>query len=67
MTRLTIPELAAHLRCGEWAAARLVRTGQIEGSKVAGRWLVTEQAADAYVASQSNQAPSRQRRRRRAS
>ena len=65
--RLLIPELAERLRCSPWFASRLCRTGQIEAFKVAGAWQVTEAAADAYVAAQSNQAPSRQRRRRRAS
>lgn len=63
-TKLTIPEIAAKLRCGEWKAARLVRTGAIEAEKPAGKWLATEAAVDAYSATTSNRSTTRRRRRR---
>ena len=62
MNRLTLEEVAARLRCGHSTAGKLLRTGQIEASKVAGKWLATESAVDAYVAAKSNRARKRRAR-----
>jgi len=62
---LTVPEVAARLRCKEWAARRLINApGGIRASKVAGRWLVHEDDLAAYLESQANRPKARQRRRR---
>lgn len=61
---LTIPEIAARLRCTEWHVARLIRAGRIEATKPAKCWLATPEAIEAYKASMSNAAPARRRRRR---
>lgn len=62
--RLTVPEIAAKLRCSEWFAVRLCRSGRIEATKPAGKWLATPAAVDAYEATTKNTAPTRRRRRR---
>lgn len=62
---LLTPEQAAELLPfgnADWIRAQL-RTGRLDGSKVAGRWLVTEDAITAMVAAGSN-ATTRRRRRR---
>lgn len=64
MSRLTVPEIAARLRCSEWKAVRLCRSGLIEATKPAGKWLATPAAVDAYEETTSNRAPTRRRRRR---
>ena len=62
--RMTVPEIATRLRCSEWFAVRLCRSGRIEATKPAGKWLATPAAVDAYEATTNNQAPTRRRRRR---
>lgn len=62
---LTVPEIAARLRCGEGTAKRLCASGALEASKVAGRWLATAESVGDYVQAQSNRTQSVQRRRRR--
>lgn len=61
---LTVPEVAARLRCSEWAARRLINAPDgIRAAKVAGRWLVEPDDIDAFLDKKAN----RRRRRRRAS
>lgn len=67
MSDLTIPEIAAHLRCSETKAGQLCRSGAIEAFKPAGKWLASPEAVDAYKATTSNRVQSVQRRRRRRS
>lgn len=64
MSELLTPEAAAdELPFGnaDWIRQQL-RTGRLEGSKVAGRWLTTREAIEAMVAAGTN---STRRRRRR--
>ena len=58
---LTLPEVAATLRCSERYAADLMRAGTLTASKVGGKWVTTGEHIAAYVARQSN---NRRRRRR---
>jgi excisionase family DNA binding protein len=65
MTRLTVPEAAARLRCHDNTVRKLIGApGGIRAAKVAGRWLIHEDDLDAYEASQANKPKPRQRRRR---
>ena len=43
-TLLTLPETCGRLRCGRTAALGLIHSGQLVASKVAGKWLVSEQS-----------------------
>lgn len=61
---MTVPEVAEHLRCSEWAVRSLAREGALRGSLVSGRWLFTREDIDEYVDSLANRAPARRRRRR---
>ena len=58
---LTLPEVAATLRCSERYAADLMRAGTLTASKVGGKWVTTGEHIASYVARQSN---NRRRRRR---
>lgn len=61
---LTVPEVAARLRCGEWTVKRLINApGGIRASKVAGRWLVAEDDIEDYLDQRANR-PARKRRKR---
>lgn len=64
-TYRTVPEIAARLRCGEGTAKKLCRSGELEASKVGGKWLATDESLEDYVRSQSNRTQSVARRRRR--
>jgi excisionase family DNA binding protein len=61
---MTVPEVAEHLRCSEWAVRTLARNGSLRGSLVSGRWLFRLEDVDEYVDEQANRAPVRRRRRR---
>lgn len=67
---LTLGEAATQLRCTDWYLRRELAAGRLRGSKIGGRWLVTQQAIEAYVADRANVRPAptgTRRRRRRAS
>ena len=55
-----VPEVAARLRCSEWAVRSLINTGVLRASKVASRWLVAGEDIDAAI----NQTSNRPRRHR---
>ncbi|MGZ4519137.1 MAG: helix-turn-helix domain-containing protein [Mycobacteriaceae bacterium] len=62
---LTVPEVAARLRCNHESVRRLINApGGIRAAKIAGRWLVTEEDLAAYEDSRANRPKPRQRRRR---
>ena len=63
---LIAEEVAERLRCNTFTARRLMAAGEIEAAKVAGRWIASESAVDAYVRSQMNTQTGTRRRRRRA-
>lgn len=62
---LTVPEAAQGIRSSEWAVRRMLRSGELRGSLVAGKWLVSESDLAAYVASKANVAPPSELHRRR--
>lgn len=62
---LTADEVAAELRCGAWAARRLMVAGEIEAAKIAGRWIARRSAVAAYQERLTAGAQPQQRRRRR--
>lgn len=62
--QLTVNEAAEYLRCGVWTIKRLCGAGALVASKVAGRWLISEDSVAAYLGATSN---SPRRRRKRAS
>jgi excisionase family DNA binding protein len=65
MSNLTVPEVAALLRCNDDSVRRLINApGGIRASKVAGKWLVEEEDLAAYQATRANRPKPRQRRRR---
>jgi excisionase family DNA binding protein len=65
VTYLTVLEVAETLRCKRWAVNKLINApGGIRASKVAGRWLVSQDDLTTYVESRANRAKPRQRRRR---
>ena len=65
MSDLTVPEVAAVLRCSQRVARDLINApGGIRAAKIAGRWLVSEEDLTAYRESQANRPKPRQRRRR---
>ena len=61
-TWLTLPEVRAQLRCGQTACLRLVHSGQLVASKVAGKWLVSESDLAAYLDATSNRPRKRRSR-----
>lgn len=66
-SRLTVPEVADVLRCKYESARRLMASGAIPSTKVAGRWTTTNEHIDAYLDSQLVSHTQQRRRRRRAS
>ena len=66
-TYLTVEEIAARLRCGEWHVRTLCRSGALRATKRHGRWYSTPEWADEYMEAGDNRAASVQRRRRRRS
>jgi Helix-turn-helix domain len=44
----TVPEVAAHLRCSEWSIKQELRRGDMKGSKIKGRWLVSDRDLAEY-------------------
>lgn len=66
--RLTVPEVADILRCRYESARRLMSSGAIPSTKVAGKWTTTAEYVDGYLDAQTVGAtPAARRRRRRAS
>ncbi len=63
-TPMTVPEVAARLRCAEWTVRRLAHAGELKASFISGRWLVRPEDLDAFLEEKSNRAPARRRRRR---
>lgn len=62
---LTVPEVAAKLRCSPWTVKRLINAPQgIRASKIAGRWLVSPEDLQAYRDARANRAKPRKRRQR---
>jgi excisionase family DNA binding protein len=61
---MTVPEVAEHLRCSEWAVRTLARSGALRGSLVSGRWLFRLEDVEEYVDEQANRPVVRRRRRR---
>lgn len=60
---LTIPEVAQEMRCGETVVKKLIASGTLRASKVAGKWLIERADMTAYVAAQSNRPKMATRRR----
>jgi excisionase family DNA binding protein len=62
---LTVPEVAARLRCNNESVRRLINApGGIRAAKIAGRWLIHEDDLAAYEDARANRPKPRQRRRR---
>ena len=61
---LTVDEVAAQLRCGPWVVKQRLRAGELEGSKPAGKWLVSQESVDAWLEATRNGQHARRRRRR---
>lgn len=62
---LTVAEVAEQLRCGEWVVKNRLRSGELEGSKPFGKWLVEQEAVDRFLeATRNGQHATRRRRRR---
>lgn len=64
-TYLTVPEIAERMRCSEWQAKRICRSGALRATKPNGRWLSTPEWVDEYMAGGENRVQSAARRRRR--
>lgn len=66
---LTIPDVMARLRCEDYTARRLLRTGIIPAALIGGKWKTRQSAVDAYIDAQIQAAaqPASPRRRRRRS
>ena len=60
--RVLVPEVSAQLRCSERAVLRLIASGDLVASKVAGKWLVDIDSISAYLDKTSNR-PRRRRQR----
>ncbi len=61
---LTADELAARWRCEPESVTAAIRRGELRASKIAGRWLVTEDDVAAYMQARANVAPTKKRTRR---
>jgi len=48
---LTIQEVAERMRCEHRTVRRAIKTGQLEAALIGGRWLVREEAVDAWFES----------------
>lgn len=58
---LTIPEVAAQMRCGQWHVKKLIGSGDLRATKPAGKWLIAPADLSAYVDSRSNRPRLRRR------
>ncbi len=54
-TTLSLPQVAALLKCGWRTAYDLVLAGQLEGELVRGRWRVTKESVDRVVAERASE------------
>ncbi len=66
---LTIQEVAERMRCEHRTVRRAIKSGQLEGALIGGKWLVREEAVDAWFESRCAPpspftAPARARARR---
>lgn len=63
---LTVEEVAERMRCEHRTVRRAIRSGDLEAAMIGGRWLIREEAIDAWfdskcAAAQSSAAPRRER------
>lgn len=63
-TPLTVPEVAAHLRCTDWTVRVMARRGDLRASLIGGRWLFQPSDVQAYLDERENRPVARRRRRR---
>jgi excisionase family DNA binding protein len=59
---LTVPEVAALLRCKDWTVRNLAKSKALRGAVVGGRWLFKPEDVEAFIDEQANK-PRRRRRR----
>ncbi len=45
---LTVQEVAARMRCEHRTVRRAIRSGELEAALIGGKWLVREEAVDAW-------------------
>jgi excisionase family DNA binding protein len=60
---LTIPEVAARMRCDHRVVRKAIHRGELEAAKIGERWLIREEAVDAWFEARTARraAPVRQR------
>jgi excisionase family DNA binding protein len=65
-TILTIQEVAERMRCEHRTVRRAIRSGELEAALIGGKWLVREEAVDAWLLSRRAPAsiPAQRRRAR---
>jgi len=61
---LTIQEVAERMRCEHRTVRRAIRSGELEAALIGGRWLVREDAVDAWFSSRCASPPLPPRSRR---
>jgi excisionase family DNA binding protein len=50
---LTVREVAERMRCEHRTVRRAIRSGELEAALIGGKWLVREEAVDAWFRSRS--------------
>lgn len=64
MTTLTVEQVAQRLHCSAYTVRKHISEGNLRASKVAKRWLVSEDDLALWLEENANRAPHRRRRRR---
>lgn len=51
---LNISQVSEHLSLSEWTVRKMLRSGEIKGSKIRNRWRVRPSDLNSYIESKSN-------------